>query len=440
MQPVRAFGRVLKFSRALPKSTRSVTSATTKLNSGYETDEWFVFPREKEGNIYTDNWSLVGDGVTPIADAFRNARPELLYTRTGVNVKTITSRLEAQKPAYEGEYKLVEAGDKLSQDEFEEIFADTKSQLSSGVDLFVEDLAVGSFSPESLGVRVITDNANVALMARTFLFPQPPRAVNFRARAKGWNLDERWAGEYARQVEWKGDRYVRLTSEEAAIPAAGERPIVVYVSNTLDTNEVAVQWLSGPGSAKDQVVGANIVFGQQASVRGLIEAIGHAASVISNTPESNGVVLPSTVVTKAGQSVVVLGLGKEDNVLQGKTVYGAYYNHLSTTGISAVFNGAIVAAPADAKVAHAGTTPLVVVKDKATATIAPDNKTFPASTFVIVDTANALAGKKTLTSEEAVAYVAKTYGLDQKEAALTALFANTTVQVVSKAADVSKLL
>jgi hypothetical protein len=153
----------------LPKSVRPVTTASTKFNTGYETDEWFVFPREREGNEYSVNWSLVGDGVTPVADAFRNARPQLLFTRSGANVKSITDRLEAKKPVYEGEYKLVEAGAGISNDEFEEIFADTKSQLSSGVDLFVEDLAVGSYSPESIGVRIITDNANVALQARTFL-------------------------------------------------------------------------------------------------------------------------------------------------------------------------------------------------------------------------------------------------------------------------------
>lgn len=417
----------------LPKSVRAVTTAATKFNTGYETDEWFVFPREREGNEYAVNWSLVGDGVTPVADAFRNARPQLLFTRSGANVKNITDRLEAKKPSYEGEYKLVVAGAGLSNDDFEEIFADTKSQLSSGVDLFVEDLAVGSFSPESIGVRIITDNANVALQARTFLFQQPPREVNFRARAKGWNLDERWRADYGRKVTWTGDHYTRMSKEEAAKPAPGERPIVVYVSNTLESNEIAVQYLH----FQSEVVGANIVFGKEASINGLMHAIGEAAALIGNQSSSAGVILPSSVFTKGQESYVLLGAADAFG-LDNPHLYGRYYNNISAESISAVFNGHIVPVAAGAKVAHANTSPFVVVQDKASVTVAPHNKTFPAKTIVIVDSTNALGGKTTLTKEEAVAHVAKTYKVEHKEAALTAIFANASVHVVNKAADAAK--
>ncbi len=43
-----------------------------------ETKEWFMWPRETEANDYAVNWSLVGDGVTPTGNAYRNARLPLL--------------------------------------------------------------------------------------------------------------------------------------------------------------------------------------------------------------------------------------------------------------------------------------------------------------------------------------------------------------------------
>ena len=43
-----------------------------------ETSDWFTWPRETEGNTYAVNWSLVGEGVTPTGNAYRNARLPLL--------------------------------------------------------------------------------------------------------------------------------------------------------------------------------------------------------------------------------------------------------------------------------------------------------------------------------------------------------------------------
>lgn len=258
--------------------------------------------------------------------------------------------------------------------------------------------------------------------------------MNFRARAKGWNLDERWFADYARKVTWTGDRYERMSKAEASKPAPGERPIVVYVSNTLESNEIAVQYLK----FQSEVVGANIVFGRDASVHGLIHAIGHAASLIANQPSSAGVVLPSTVFTKGKDSYVVLGANNDSFGAANENLYGRYYHNIAADSISALFNGHIVPVTAGAKVAHASTSPLVVVQDKATATLAPNNKTFPAKTFVIVDSKNTLNGKSILTKEEAVAYVAKTYNVENKEAALTSIFANANVHVINKAADAAK--
>ena len=53
-------------------------------STAVETNEWFMWPREKEGNIYAVNWSLVGEGVTPTGNAYRNARLPLLTSMLSV--------------------------------------------------------------------------------------------------------------------------------------------------------------------------------------------------------------------------------------------------------------------------------------------------------------------------------------------------------------------
>lgn len=132
-----------------------------------ETEEYFTWPREREGNIYPVNWSLNTDGVIPIGDAFRNARLKILNNRLGATSDAHIHNLES--PSYFGQYQLIEAGDQISHSDFTNLFADAKKYLSSGADLFIEDAALGASNKFRLGTRVITADPATALIFRNLL-------------------------------------------------------------------------------------------------------------------------------------------------------------------------------------------------------------------------------------------------------------------------------
>jgi ATP-dependent phosphoenolpyruvate carboxykinase len=127
-----------------------------------------TFPNEYEGNIYDHNWSLCEDGVIPVGNAYVNARVDLLKIKSGVK-KGSSGAIAAEAPLYAGKYTLKEAGATISQDDFNALFKQNKTELSSGADLFVEDAALGSYSKSRVGVRVVTQDPKMALIARTLL-------------------------------------------------------------------------------------------------------------------------------------------------------------------------------------------------------------------------------------------------------------------------------
>lgn len=129
--------------------------------------ESIVFPREREGNIYSVNWSLTEDGIIPVGDAFRNSRIALLSNRLGVKVEN--GKVNLTKPKYTGQYTVQESGDGVSHEDFSSIQTAQQSQLSSGADLFVEDAGLGASAEIRVGVRVVSDSPAVALIARTLL-------------------------------------------------------------------------------------------------------------------------------------------------------------------------------------------------------------------------------------------------------------------------------
>lgn len=135
--------------------------------SSLNSEEYTTFPREKEGNMYIDNWSLVGDGVTSQGDAFRNARIPVLTSRLASKVES--GKVELKHPKYEGSYSVIEAGDGVSHEDFGEAMNAQHEYLSTGIDLFVEDASLGAFSSSRVGVRVVSDSPAVALICRTLL-------------------------------------------------------------------------------------------------------------------------------------------------------------------------------------------------------------------------------------------------------------------------------
>jgi hypothetical protein len=138
------------------------------LRGKYETEEFFVYPRDIEGDDALVNWSLVESGVTNAGLAFHNSSLSKLLKRLGIK-DGAKEGIELPTISLKGTEKLLEAGDSLSQDDFGEKLAAAQVYLSAGEDLFVEDLAVGSHPDYRLGVRIITRSPAQALMFRSLL-------------------------------------------------------------------------------------------------------------------------------------------------------------------------------------------------------------------------------------------------------------------------------
>ena len=151
---------------------RRVTLATSRPTRYFssrvrETEEWGVFPREEEGNELIVNWSLANDGVANTTKAYRNGRLPVLAMRLSSKIEG--NKVEEASPLYTGATEILEAGTGISFDKFQQEFSSHKAYLSSGIDLFIEDRGLGSYQPYRLGVRIVTDDAALALIVRKLL-------------------------------------------------------------------------------------------------------------------------------------------------------------------------------------------------------------------------------------------------------------------------------
>jgi len=367
---------------------QSRSFSSKQANKPLPSQDWVdVFPREREGKNYDVNWSLQVDGVAPLSDAFQNARLPVLTTR--LPNKVANGKVEVSKPAYTGTYALVEAGDSITHGAFASALKASQEYLSSGVDLFVEDAGLGATAASRVGVRIITDAPAVALIARSLLIPSPPREVNHKARFDGWNFEARWEEP---EVKWNGQTFD--VSAVPTTPAKGQRPIVAYVGGPGAL--VAVQFVE----TNKVIVGANVVVGSEAPIRGLADAIGHAAAVLMNEQQKSSLALSSTSVVRNDKTTVIISA--DDSVIdeaQAKgIVYGAYANLLSTEGVSALFNGIIGAAAAPSST-HRSTPPAVVSGGKAVLALTPNNLSFAAKHLVFYEKGTK---KAPLSEDEAV--------------------------------------
>lgn len=388
-----------------------------------ETNEWFMWPRETEGNTYAVNWSLVGDGVAPTGNAYRNARMPLLTSM--LSAKPSGGKVELKSPAYFGDYKMQEAGDDtMSMEAFEDLFEAHKNKLSHESNLFVEDMAVGTFGCVRIGVRVVSSDASYALIARSLLVPIPPRDCDHRARFDGWNLDPLWQTG-APERKWDGKKYLE---NEHPSPAKGHRPIVAFVGG--DSAVCAVEFVQN----EERIVGANIVIGKKAPVRAMVEAITHASTVLINETQTESLALPSASFTTDKASVVVVGADDAtvDTLVANKSIYSAYANVLTESGVSAGFDG-VISTPAAATAADGA--PSVVVGGNAANKISPDNLTAPCTHLAFFEK----GGKKgAITTEEAVAKIVAIAGESKADLAAT-LVKNAKCSVVTSSGDVGSI-
>jgi hypothetical protein len=141
--------------------------STIPFKAPAESDEFTIFPRQHEGNLYDVNFSLNEDGLVPVGDAFRNARLDLLKSK--IPAKSQNNIFQLSYPAYFNEYSLQEAGDSISHDDFNSLRKAQIDYFESNIDLFVEDGFLGSYNKERIGVRITSDSPAVALIARNLL-------------------------------------------------------------------------------------------------------------------------------------------------------------------------------------------------------------------------------------------------------------------------------
>lgn len=402
--------------RGCALSTRKLPAHTA------ETEEWGLFPREREGNEYSVNWSLAFDGIVSVGDSFHNARLPLLTNRLAG--KMVGGKVELTAPDYYGECRTLEAGEGISFDDFDAAFRTQKDYLSSGVELLVEDRGLGSHSSCRLGTRIVTDDAATALIFRNLLMRTPRRPVDHRARFNGWNYDERWN---VPDLQWDGVKYNIVTVPTAALP--GQRPILATIGGAgLDGKSAAVQFVEINGA----LVGANVLAGKSCSVLGLVDAIGYAYAGTLNEQVSDAVAIASLSLVKGKNTSLVINAPEEFTqfAISQNILYGAYHNVISAAGTSAVWNGAVTTA------ADSGSdVPSVVVKGSAARAIHPNNLAFAPSSLFFYEAGSKLSK---ISPADAVKRLVTATGEEGKEALFAEIAKNAkNIAVVGSTKDLA---
>jgi hypothetical protein len=425
MNNLKVFNKLARRLSYRPQ-TKLVTSSFSYLSEAALSgaDTYSRFPNEEEGNIYDVNWSLVEDGVVSRGKAFKNAKLQTLGTYLPKKIESGKFLLES--PIYNGKYVVKEAGDSISLEDFSTLLKMKQDYLSSYKDLFVEDGAFGSFSSFRVGTRLVTDIPALSLIFRSLMIQLPQRETDYRAKFDGWNLDNRW--DFKESV-WNGSTY--NNPEPQTVPRNGDRPIVAFVGGA--GSDLAVEF-----AERDKViVGANIVAGSETPVRGIIDAIGLAASVLANQRLPNIVAIPSLSITKAKDTTIIIGLNGSDdstsNVIEKLqstgNLYGAYHNILGADiGVSAGWNGLITSATAPST----SSTPLVVVGGETALPLVPNNLAFPANHFIFVEQGVKKSTK--LTTEEATQRIVALAD-ETKAGVIAKLLENAKISIVGSASD-----
>jgi len=402
------------FSRSLSSNAKRAPVGTAKTDP-----KWSVFPREREGNEYDVNFSVLEDGVTPTGDCFRNARGELLKSCIGDKVTS---------PKLTGAFKVDESGDSISHDDFGALKEAQDDLLSNGTDLFVEDAGLGAASVGRVGARVYTQNAATALMFRKLMVPLPPRPVDHRARFDHWQDDERWR---VAEPVWNAESGA-YDVHDRPVATKGDRPIAAFIGG--NHSKLAIQFVERGGA----IVGSNIVAGEQVPLAGVVESMCTAATVLVNAQQGDRVALSSTSFEKAGTTAAVVHTAGEAGAAsaalakKGSNVYGHYCNTFSADGVSAMWNGHI-GASASGAADWSASLPGVSVEGSADQVHAVDpvNMMGPVATLYFVE-----ASAKELSAEEGFTRIAALVDNEAKADAIKAIFKNTKMVAVKSVNDV----
>ena len=177
-----------------------------------------MFPNEYPGMDYHFNWSLNGDGVTPLKRlAFRLTKPLDLKI---AGLEQPSSNPLQVKPAPAS--KMPEAGvsDALTFEAFDEVSQRTKDLLSLSKALYCPEGHVpGS---KTVGVRVITNSPTLAPSLVAYLDRAPKREPDSQAITVYLleGTDEEFAGYAIEEVE----KEAGIATSVAAVVVVGKAP------------------------------------------------------------------------------------------------------------------------------------------------------------------------------------------------------------------------
>lgn len=422
-------------------SVQSIKLGATRSSSKFPFSTWTaikdapsVATTHAEGDVWDHNFSLTEDGVVNTKLAYRNAATSTILNR--LPGRAVGGKVELKNVNYLGKYTLVEAGDQITHEKFEEVLEDQHNYLSADKILFFEDFGLGASAALRVGARLISDNPAHALVFRSLVISAPPRPTDHRARYNGWNFDERWQ---VVDYIWKGSEYDVITQQ--TVPRRGERPVVAFLGG--DDETVSLQFVQQTAKSGG-IAGSNIVAGGQSSVRGVVEALGQAAATMINAEVPESITVPSVVSAKGSETTVFVGSYSDNfvgKVHVGGSLYAAYFSTLTSAGVSAVFGGFIgpasaVPAPTPA-VFRVQASPVVVSEGVATVPLFPDNFVQPAKTIVFIDPS---ASSPSLSADDAVQRLVDLGGDESKVAVAQALLAGARVVVVKSEEEAEKFI
>lgn len=236
-----------------------------------------------EGEDIPLNWSLVGDDITPMGNAYRNLKPRAL-------IQSATGSLGPNKSLVVAPGSPAE-GSPASQEV-------VTHALSNVDDVFVVDAAVGSFRGSEVMVRAVTDDASLALFLSHLL-------------VKTGGSSTASSGEY--------------------------HPIKVFHSSQ---GNVGLSTSVSDANATI-VASGNIAFEE------IKEAITAATHTLMAKGEDEFDVLPlpgNVFVNSSGQTIVEIGStdGAVNKVDKKHNLHGAHGSVWSQAGIARLFGGAVL--------------------------------------------------------------------------------------------------
>lgn len=270
------------------------------------------------------NWSLCGDDITPMNNAFRNL-PTKALVKFGTGSK-----------GPNGSLVVTPGSAPSSGDNDAESVVDTLSNVDN---VFVVDAAVGSHRGSEIMVRAVTDSANVALFLQHLLV------------ATGGSSDET-AGEF--------------------------HPIKVFHQSQ---GQPSISTTVGEANATIVATG-DISFGA------VQEAITQATHVLMEAGEDEVNVLPLpglAVLDKSGDTVVEIDVKSKTAAApigapaKGSELYGAHGSVWSDAGLARLYGGAVLKASASTPAAGD-----LVVGDNVVTSFRADNLVAHPSKIVFV--------------------------------------------------------